>query len=111
MTALAPTVLLERRRTAHRNEGSEWRRVSTRSGEHLGFVDATADGSLIAFDRYSTPVGRYPALLEAKRALRDLARGETRTARTARIAQQAAATSGAFAMALLISAAALSLLV
>jgi hypothetical protein len=107
MTTLMPSLRLQNERRAHRDEPGARHTVTTRRGEHLGFIDTTGDGSLIAFDRFSTPVGRYPAVRDAKRALTDVARGETRAVRTARVARHLAMTSGAIAAALLVSASAL----
>lgn len=43
--------------------------VASRSGEFLGYVDRSKDGSFLAFDGRATPVGRYETLKEAQRAV------------------------------------------
>lgn len=43
--------------------------VASRDGEFLGYVDRAADGSYLAFDGRSTPVGRYDSLRDAQRAV------------------------------------------
>ncbi|WEK14889.1 MAG: peptide ABC transporter permease [Candidatus Microbacterium phytovorans] len=43
--------------------------VASRDGEFVGYVDQARDGSFLAFDGRSTPVGRYDTLKEAQRAV------------------------------------------
>lgn len=43
--------------------------VASRSGEFGGFVERTGDGSFVAFDEYSSPIGRFPHLAAAQRSL------------------------------------------
>lgn len=40
--------------------------VGSRRGEFVGFVEATADGSYVAFDSRAQPIGRYDTLASAK---------------------------------------------
>jgi len=43
--------------------------VASRAGEFLGYVEQSRDGSYLAFDGRSTPVGRYDSLKDAQRAV------------------------------------------
>lgn len=43
--------------------------VAHREGEFAGFVDVNPDGSAVAFDEHSTPIGRYSSLGSAKISL------------------------------------------
>ncbi len=75
-------------------------------GEFAGRILVNLDGSYVAFDGRSTPVGRYETLREAKRAVGDIARGAavTRAERMNRIAQPVASATGVISIALLIAA-------
>jgi hypothetical protein len=86
-------------------------RVATRDGECLGFIESTAHGTFVAVDRYSTPVGRYYSLREAKRALRDVERMRKRGPRpsTGGISRWLATASGLTAASLMLTAGALFL--
>lgn len=81
-------------------------------GEFAGRIIHNADGSFVAFDGRSTPIGRYETLREAKRAVRDIARGvtETRSERLSRRAQSVASVTGVISFALLLAAGAQELL-
>lgn len=75
-------------------------------GAFAGCVLRNADGSFVAFDGRSTPIGRYRTLREAKRAVLEIARGvtETRSARLNRVAQSFASVTGVISVALLMAA-------
>lgn len=77
--------------------------VGSRAGEYVGSIDVTADGSHVAFDGRSTPLGRYPSLREAQRAVarqrRTLAPEPTRSTR---LVWSAATLAGAVAGGLLV---------
>lgn len=87
--------------------------VASRAGEFLGYVDRSADGSFLAFDGRSTPVGRYDTLREAQRAVLSvdaLAAGKARvlSRRSRRAFQRAAAASGVVAGGLALTAGAVA---
>jgi hypothetical protein len=72
--------------------------VASRDGEFLGYVDRAADGSFLAFDGRSTPVGRYDSLRDAQRAVTSVpaALPASRT-RARRAFERAAAITGVVA--------------
>jgi hypothetical protein len=105
MSAPAITTVLTAPSGARWHEVEPGFHVGKLDGEHLGFIDTTADGSLVAFDNMSTPVGRFVSLQEAKRAIVEVQRGETGSQRTARLAQVYATASGLLSVVLLIAAA------
>jgi hypothetical protein len=81
-----------------------WRRVeshlhvASRDGEFAGFVEENADGTFVAFDQLSTPVGRYTTLARAQHALTTTAPVRDRRRRRAlRISRGAATVAGAVA--------------
>lgn len=43
--------------------------VASRAGEYVGYAERTGDGHFVGFDGRSTPVGRYPTLAAAQRAV------------------------------------------
>lgn len=89
--------------------------VASRDGEFLGYVDRSADGSYLAFDGRSTPVGRYESLRAAQRAVISV---DDRTApsreprslspRSRRAFQRAAVVSGVVAGGLALTAGAVA---
>ena len=93
------------------NEVQPGFRVGTRDGEYLGFVESTAYGTFVAVDGYSTPVGRYDSLRQAKRALLEVKRMGTRRSRASAelMARRLATSSGLVAATLMLSAGALYL--
>ena len=93
------------------NEVQPGLRVGTRDGEYLGFIESTAYGTFVAVDGYSTPVGRYYSLREAKRALLEVKRMGTRRSRASAelMARRLATSSGLVAATLMLSAGALFL--
>lgn len=92
--------------------GTTWAKVDTgfhvasRAGAFVGSVDENADGTFVACDSRSTPIGRYATLRDAQRAVDDVARGVTwaRPARPVRIAQSLAVFCGVIAAGLLAGA-------
>lgn len=86
-------------------------RVGTRGGEDFGFIESTAHGTFVALDGYSTPVGRYYSLREAKRALLEVKRMGTRRSRASAelMARRLATSSGVVAATVMLSAGALFL--
>lgn len=80
--------------------------VASRDGEYVGMVEATADGWFVAFDGWSTPIGRYPDLRAAKASLRSTE--SPRNVRRRRVRHRAAVTaatvSGAAAASLALTA-------
>jgi hypothetical protein len=86
-------------------------RIGTRNGEYLGFIESTAKGTFVAVDGYSTPVGRYDSLREAKRAVLEVKRMGTRRSPAAAelMARRLATSSGLVAATLMLSAGALFL--
>lgn len=84
--------------------------VASRDGEFVGYVDRAADGTYIAFDGRSTPVGRYDDLRDAQRA----AEGVTSPAqarkrrRVTRALQKTAAVTGVVAGGVALTAGALA---
>lgn len=83
--------------------------VASRDGEFLGYVDAAADGSFLAFDGRSTPVGRYDSLREAQRAVLTVpAPVDPRARRRQRTLQKVAAVSGVVAGGLALTAGAVA---
>ena len=93
------------------NEVQPGLRVGTRDGEYLGLVESTAHGTFVAVDGYSTPVGRYDSLRQAKRALLEVKRmGRRRSHASAELmARRLATSSGLVAATLMLSAGALFL--
>jgi len=81
-------------------------RVGTRRGEYLGFIESTARGTFVAVDGFSTPVGRYYSLREARRALVDVDRmRKSRPVASAEMmARRLATASGLVAATLMLSA-------
>jgi hypothetical protein len=73
--------------------------VASRGGEFAGFVEKTPDGSFVAFDEYSTPIGRFPALRDAQCSVTTTTTpaNERRRARMRRATQTAAAVAGGVA--------------
>lgn len=90
----------------------DWREVepgfhiASRGGEFAGFVEVTSDGSHVAFDEFSTPIGRFPDLRAARSSLSTTASptNERRRARLRRIRQTAAAVAGGVAGTLALTA-------
>lgn len=80
--------------------------VASRAAEYVGMVEQTADGSFIAFDGYSTPIGRYGDLRSAKASLRTTAspRNTRRRRLHHRVAIAAATASGSVAASLALTA-------
>jgi hypothetical protein len=71
--------------------------VASRDGEFLGYVDRAADGSFLAFDGRSTPVGRYDSLRDAQRAVTTVPAAvpaSTSRRRARRAFERAAAVTG-----------------
>jgi len=81
-------------------------RVGTRRGEYLGFIERTVYGTFVAFDGFSTPVGRYDSLREAQRAVVEVERmGKRRPGASAEMMTRRLATaSGLVAATLMLSA-------
>lgn len=85
--------------------GTTWAKVDTgfhvasRAGAFVGTVDENADGTFVASDARSTPIGRYLTLKDAQRAVDDVARGVTwaRPTRSVRMAQSVAVFCGVIA--------------
>lgn len=74
--------------------------VASRDGEFLGYVDQAADGSFLAFDGRSTPVGRYDTLRDAKRAVLSVdgvRPASPRSARARKVFERAAVVTGVIA--------------
>lgn len=86
--------------------------VGARTGEFVGTIDVTPDGSHVAFDGRSTAVGRYETLAEAQRAVSDIARGVSRPqpARATQLAWSLATVWGVVAAGLLVSAGAAAII-
>lgn len=84
--------------------------VASRGGEFGGYVERTGDGSFVAFDEYSTPVGRYATLTAARRSLAttDTPRNRRRRDRVRRVRQTAALAAGTVAGMLLLTASVLA---
>lgn len=80
--------------------------VAHRGDAFAGFVETTSDGSFVAFDEFSTPIGRYASLGEAQRSLRTTTTpaNERSRARLRRARRQAAVVAGGVAGALLLTA-------
>lgn len=80
--------------------------VGARGGEFAGFVEETPDGSFVAFDEFSTPIGRFPSLRDAQTSLASTATpaNERRRARSRRIGQTAAVMAGGVAGTLALTA-------
>lgn len=66
-TTLAPFVAAATRTTW--NEADDGLYVAQRDGDFFGYIDRNDDGSYVAFDRFSSPVGRYASLAAAKASL------------------------------------------
>ena len=77
--------------------------VATRVGDFIGFVDRTPAGQHVAFDGFSTPVGRYDTLQAAKTAIAV----EPEPARAERTWRAAAVVTGGVAGVLALTADAL----
>jgi len=60
--------------------------VASRAGEYVGSVDTTPNGTFVAFDSTNAPIGHYPTLAEAKRAVLTW-RAEPARVRERRLAQ------------------------
>ncbi|MFJ6654075.1 hypothetical protein ACIQLJ_14890 [Microbacterium sp. NPDC091313] len=84
--------------------------VAHRGDAFAGYVDTTSDGSFVAFDEFSTPIGRYATLGEAQRSLRTTASpaNERTRARLTHIRRHAAVIAGGVAGAMLLTAGVLS---
>jgi hypothetical protein len=80
--------------------------VASRSGDFGGFVERTSDGSFVAFDEYSSPIGRYASLPAAQRSLSTTLSpaNEQRRRRRGRLARTAALAAGSVASTLLLTA-------
>ncbi len=80
--------------------------VAHRGDAFAGFVESTSDGSFVAFDEFSTPIGRYSSLGEAQRSLRTTATpaNELSRLRLRRARRAAAVVAGGAAGALLLTA-------
>lgn len=80
--------------------------VGARGGEFAGFVEETSDGSFVAFDEFSTPIGRFHVLRDAQASLVTTTSpaNQRRRARSRRIGQAAAAVAGGVAGALALTA-------
>ncbi|WP_404429239.1 peptide ABC transporter permease [Microbacterium lacus] len=84
--------------------------VGSRRGDFIGSIEKTAVGTFVAFDGLSTPVGRYPSLAEAQRALTILAGGDSGLdERSTRLAQLIATVAGTVSIFLLAGASSLPL--
>ena len=107
--------------SAPRTARATWARVdagfqvASREGEFLGYVDRSADGSYLAFDGRSTPVGRYESLRAAQRAvisvddrLSTTRAPRTLSPRSRRAFQRAAVVSGVVAGGLALTAGAVA---
>lgn len=66
-TTLAPFVTTSARTTWNQVDGGLY--VAQRDGDFFGYIDSNDDGSFVAFDRFSSPVGRYTTLAAAKASL------------------------------------------
>lgn len=106
MTALAPAPLSIASGAVTWSRVDKGFHVGSRAGEFVGYVDEMADGTHVAFDGRSTPVGRYASLKEAQRAVVDVSRGMTwvRPRRSTRVAWSLATVAGAVAGGLLVGA-------
>ncbi|WP_425837150.1 peptide ABC transporter permease [Microbacterium sp. PA5] len=85
--------------------------VASRAGEFLGYVEQWRDGSFLAFDGRSTPVGRYDTLKEAQRAVLSVPTTpppDARTRRVTRTLRRAAVVSGVVAGGLALTAGAVA---
>jgi hypothetical protein len=82
--------------------------VASRSGEFLGYVEQSRDGSYLAFDGRSTPVGRYDSLKDAQRAVLSVPSAppamDARTRRATRTLRRVAVVSGVVAGGLALTA-------
>lgn len=80
--------------------------VASRGGEFGGFVERTADGSFVAFDEYSSPIGRFTGLSEAQGSVTTTTTpaNERRRRRLARTGRVAALAAGGVAGTLLLTA-------
>lgn len=107
--------------TGARHARATWARVdagfhvASRAGEFLGYVDRSADGSYLAFDGRSTPVGRYDTLRDAQRAVittdavtATTRRGSVLSRRSRRAFERAAVVSGVVAGGLALTAGAVA---
>lgn len=106
MTTLAtPPTRLSSRRVTWKTVDKGFH-VASRAGEFVGSIDETADGRFVAFDGRSTPIGLFPSLREARRAVTAASSSDNplSAARLARIAQPVAAASGIVAGVLLVGA-------
>ncbi len=104
MTAVLPPITLP--------AGLRWTEVEQgfhvahRGEAFAGFVETTPDGSFVAFDEFSSPIGRYRDLAEAQRSLRSTLSpaNERRRARLRRVRRTAAVVTGGVAGAMLLTA-------
>lgn len=80
--------------------------VAHRGDAFAGYVDTTPDGSYVAFDEFSSPIGRYGTLTEAQHSLRTTASpvNERRRSRLRQLRRNAAVLAGGLAGALLLTA-------
>ena len=80
--------------------------VATRGGEYIGFIETTARGTFVAVDGFSTPVGRYYTLRQARRALVQTNRMRSRKpgASGEMMARRLATASGLVAATMMLSA-------
>jgi hypothetical protein len=80
--------------------------VATRRGEFLGFIETTARGTFVALDGFSTPVGRYDTLRQARRALlqTERMRNSQPGAFGEMVARRFATASGLIAVTMMLSA-------
>lgn len=107
-TLSAVEVLVERRPTWARVDSGFY--VASRDGEFVGSVDRSPDGSYLAFDSRSTPVGRYDTLEAAQRAAESIKSPDERrrARRVTRTLQRVAAGSGLVAGGMALTAGALA---
>ncbi|WES63153.1 hypothetical protein P0L94_11870 [Microbacter sp. GSS18] len=103
--ALSEIPVLSGRRVIWEQDAGK-RHVASLNGDVVGLIDRNADGSFVAFDDRTTPIGRYATLREAKRSVGDVARGAaaTRSERLTRVAQPLASATGIISVALLVAA-------
>jgi hypothetical protein len=111
MTAVAPPApLIPIRRAVRWDQVEAGFRVGTRDGEYIGFIETTPDGTFVAVDGRSTPVGRFYSLKEAQRALTEVERmGSPRGRAVEDVARRLATASGLVAATMMVSAGAMFL--
>ncbi|MGW9113299.1 hypothetical protein [Microbacterium sp. NPDC055683] len=82
--------------------------VAGRKGEFVGFIDTSSDGRHLAFDRWSTHVGDFDDITEAKAAVEAVGSGETGLRPARRSPRALIAAGAATGMALLAAATSLA---